>query len=543
MCDCDQVKVEVKYSDELYAILTDWKNNTGNKKLVFIYDPADNGWRYRIILFLNNTITYVLHGELEPDKTSSNSPLTLLKNIIKQPDIESYYSEYISDTWPLTGNEVSTDNLPLENIQNANINKVISDFAKKRSNILKKHEKDRPTIPTDVKNFIYSRSMGCCEFTGCAIPLFKQEGRYGNFSELAHIIGAGDNGPRSEQLVSTDEKTDPNNFLVLCKKHHILIDRVDMEFYDKHKLRKMISLREKQREILASQLKNKEANSLIIISDIAGVPTGISDDEVINAMLASGLQPINEAVNIKYLADQNNGHELLSTNAEIYWADFLNRCRQDIYELKNFLNRDSGQQAARYRRLAIFPLGNIPTMFLAGYITAESRAITLFHRDRNREGGTWCWDESPTKTNFSWGPPNTAIDECSSNIVMLSLEITANLREELIPENIRKLPRISIKADNPSQNPFGSIADFHKFRDTLQEAINFVQDTLRAKEIHIICIAPVTTVFALGQKFQRRNAAKLHIYQTAIDKPYYPVFSFCQNTISMTSNPNIKIEL
>ena len=536
------VKVEAKYADELFTCLTEWKNLSGNKKLLFIYDPRDNGWRYRIVLLLNEDITQVLHGELEPDAKGMNSPLNLLKLIIKQSDIESYYCENESDTWLQTGMGISNDDFLSESYEGIDSNKIITEFAKKRKTLLTSFLSKRPKPTPNAKQYILSRSMGCCEFEYCAEPLFKgKEGEYGNYGYFAHIIGASVNGPRSESLVSSDEITDPQNFLFLCDKHHRLIDKVDPEFYGKYKLREMLEKRKKQRELLATQLKYEEVNSLAILSDIAGIPVGISSDETLKAMLNQKLQPLTDTINQKYLGDKKNGHEVLASKAKVYWSNFLNAYEQEINSLKNLVNDDS-KQAVRYQKLAIFPLGNMPTMFLAGYIIGEARPITLFHRDRNRDGGTWLWDNTEKKTHFSWGY-HCSIDESNTDVVVLTLEITAKLTDDLIPDEISHLPRISIIADKLQQNPFGSIQDFECLRFQLQEAINAAQDTLKAKHIHIICIAPAVAVFALGQKFQRRNSAQLHIYQVGKDTPYYSVFSFNRDKVSITNCPETEIKL
>lgn len=536
------VKVEAKYADEFFTCLMEWKKCYGHKKLLFIYDPRDNGWRYRIVLWLNGDVVQVLHGELESDNKDMNSPLSLLKIIIKQPEIKSYYCESISDVWLQTGIGVSNDDFLSENYECIDSNRIIIDFAKKRKKLLTSFLAKRPKPTPNAKQYILSRSMGCCEFEYCAEPLFKgKEGEYGNYGYFAHIIGASEHGPRSESLVSSDEIADPQNFLFLCDKHHRLIDKVDPEFYDKYKLREMIEKRKKQRELLATQLKYEEANCLAILSDIAGIPVGISSDETLKAMLNQKLQPLTDTINQKYLGDKKNGHEALASKANIYWSNFLNTYEQEINSLKSLVNNDS-KQAARYQKLAIFPLGNMPTMFLAGYIIGEARPITLFHRDRNRDGGTWRWDNAETKTLFSWSY-NGTIDGNNTDSLVLALEITAKLTGDLIPDEICHLPRISITADKPQQNPFGSIQDFEHLRLQLQEAINTAQDTLKAKHIHIICIAPAVAVFALGQKFQRRNSAQLHIYQVGKDTLYYPVFSFNRDKVSITNNPETKIKL
>ncbi|MFD1261672.1 SAVED domain-containing protein [Entomomonas asaccharolytica] len=539
---CNKILVEAKCSDELFSSLTTWKSCNGSKKLIFIYDPRDNGWRYRIVLFIDSVITNALHGELEPSKrTDKINPLKLLLKIVKQADIESHYCKYANDIWPLTGSEIAIDQMFLENEESTNIETVLSNFAEKRKKILKTFFDKRPKLTSRAINYIFSRSMGCCEFDGCAEPLFMgKEGEYGNYGYLAHIIGASGNGPRSEPLVSNDEIADPQNFLFLCDKHHRLIDKVDPEFYDKHVLRRMLEKRKRQRELLSKILKYEEANSLAILSDIAGIPCGISSDEILKAMLDHKLQPSCITPHQTYIGDIKNGHELLENKADIYWSNFLNTYEHEIKTLHNLFTSDSSN-LSRHQKVAIFPLGNIPMLFLTGHIIGESRPITLFHRDRNRDGGTWCWNKAETVTSFSWSH-NTGGSQDNYSEVVLTLEITAKLNDKLIPEGIANLPRISITADEPQQNPFGSINDFDSLRIKYQEAINFAQDNLKAEHIHILCIAPAITVFALGQKFQPRNSAQLHIYQTGKDYPYYPVFSFNRQIISMTKNSDIKIE-
>ena len=81
-------------------------------------------------------------------------------------------------------------------------------------------------IPKDIQHEVWWKAAGRCEFKGCNKPLYKHGITLDKckISELAHIIGDSENGPRGDKELSKALAKDPKNIMLLCPKCHRYID-------------------------------------------------------------------------------------------------------------------------------------------------------------------------------------------------------------------------------------------------------------------------------------------------------------------------------
>ena len=83
----------------------------------------------------------------------------------------------------------------------------------------------RKTVPDHIRLKLWVKSAGRCEFSGCNEPVWRNNLTLndGNFGEVAHIIGASENGPRGNQE-SANLQIDFSNLMLLCQQCHKEID-------------------------------------------------------------------------------------------------------------------------------------------------------------------------------------------------------------------------------------------------------------------------------------------------------------------------------
>ena len=88
-----------------------------------------------------------------------------------------------------------------------------------------------PNAHTKLK--LFADSGGYCQNPSCNTNLFYEVGA-ANFhiAEMAHIISAGDKGPRSNLELSKADKGDYANLILLCPTCHTKIDKAQEEFPD-----------------------------------------------------------------------------------------------------------------------------------------------------------------------------------------------------------------------------------------------------------------------------------------------------------------------
>lgn len=78
---------------------------------------------------------------------------------------------------------------------------------------------------------LFADSGGYCQKPGCGSELFRDiEGETFHIAEMAHIISASDNGPRSDETKSLEERGDYNNLVLLCPTCHTVVDKADQYY-------------------------------------------------------------------------------------------------------------------------------------------------------------------------------------------------------------------------------------------------------------------------------------------------------------------------
>jgi len=95
-------------------------------------------------------------------------------------------------------------------------------------------KRGKATPNSYVKLQLFADSGGYCQNPECNLPLFHNVGE-SNFhiAEMAHIIGASNDGPRSLITLTKDDKGKFENLILLCPNCHTKIDKAESEFSDR----------------------------------------------------------------------------------------------------------------------------------------------------------------------------------------------------------------------------------------------------------------------------------------------------------------------
>lgn len=92
-----------------------------------------------------------------------------------------------------------------------------------------KHGRINPTGVT--KNRLFADSGGYCANPDCLTEIFRDFAEDAiHIGEIAHIISAGDEGPRADTGLSDLERSRYENLILLCPTCHTIIDKADDRF-------------------------------------------------------------------------------------------------------------------------------------------------------------------------------------------------------------------------------------------------------------------------------------------------------------------------
>lgn len=84
---------------------------------------------------------------------------------------------------------------------------------------------ERLNLSAGTKRRLWSESGGYCQSPTCGDYLFAEDAEV-DFAQMAHIVGASQDGPRGDSSLTPDQRAHHSNITVLCPKCHILIDRL-----------------------------------------------------------------------------------------------------------------------------------------------------------------------------------------------------------------------------------------------------------------------------------------------------------------------------
>ncbi|MBI6710694.1 SAVED domain-containing protein [Pseudomonas syringae] len=513
------VVLDALYDQDLKVRLEAWQQSVGCR-VIMTYDP--DGWRFAVLL---------IDGDSGEPKEAATGDLGALSkefmfewiatprvSLVVQLELMAIKAQ------PIVAMDVTEF---VEAVLDSSVAKAtktaLNHFLKTRDSLLA--DVKRPALPDPVVNWVYARSGGICEFEGCDQELFKDSRDHcGYYGYLAHIVAAKPKGPRGDEKLSSALAQSPANIMLCCDIHHRLIDKVEPDSYPRERLEAMVATRISWRSNQAKTLAYPTVHALAFIGDIAGRTSGFSQHDARKALFEAQLMPSSERVAEFLLRDSQGGNDVDDPG---YWSAFL-RTFQSQIRLVHDSVRGHGAFGSQAEELAIFPLGNMPAMLLGGWLISEARRVELFSFRRNP--GTWVrlQDDNPPVT-FAWSKPGRTV--VAGAKVLITLEITAEVTDAALNEELRSMPRVRI---TPSAHGFDVVAPsaaMERYRAACQEAWAYAVDVLKASEVSICAIAPAAAVFAFGMKLQSRLHPRIHMYQMARQKPPFLAFSLERHRI------------
>ncbi|WP_176885124.1 HNH endonuclease [Dyadobacter soli] len=172
---------------------------------------------------------------------------------------------------------------------------------------------------------LFADSAGYCQNPDCNVNLFLTVGQTEfHIAEMAHIISAGQGGPRTNQSTSEQEKGDFSNLILLCPTCHTKIDKAEQEYpeiiikeWKKHhseKINSVFNIKQFKNRTTARQAIVPILNENKAVFDIYGPLTDYryNPESEIPKLWLSKIQQIILPNNRKLLRVLDNNYTLIS---------------------------------------------------------------------------------------------------------------------------------------------------------------------------------------------------------------------------------------
>jgi len=361
----------------------------------------------------------------------------------------------------------------------------------------------RTTINTQTQNLLWAVAAGRCEYCN---KLLYEDGIYhviGNYSNIAHIHAVSENGPRHKSDMTTTEKNEIENLMLLCPEHHHMVDTQPDKFPHDTLILKKRAHEERIRRVtgISDNCTCTVISYFSNLIDKANIET--TDNSFYEAVIKANLIPTD--IPVVKLSDG------LKTDYEAT-KDFFTTTFE-------YLKTKYNEWAISLRRtdtVAVFAVAPQPLLFALGRLLGDQKNCMVFqyHRD----------SVSDCKICSKWAWPMGAEDDVSfmnkltkagNGKVALVIDLSATVVDSRITNVLSEDCSIyHLTIDNPNRyfvrKPEIQDNFIKAFRTILEQIKN---DNKDKKEIHVFPVMPQSLAIRAGMDYMPKADLALVLYE------------------------------
>lgn len=345
-------------------------------------------------------------------------------------------------------------------------------------------------LDTKSKNQVLNTSHGRCMFQGCGAKLNIDEitGTQGTYGVLAHNVAASESSTRGIPFFSYQLSNDPTNILLLCEKHHRLIDKVAGAEYTASKLSQMRQNFIAECEELLDSLSFSPMPVYLFFWPVnQNIPQSPSKLDVANC-----LRPLKAILyKDKDLIHEASQAQLRATPDDFYKYHFLEDFECQTSQLLR-------QAKSHDKKIAIFGFGPMPCLIALGSkLGNKGKFIPML---MYRDGSCWMWP-NPQCTEKTY-EIDSIKEVNSSTQVTIRLNLTAEPEPSKIKAEELNFPIINITA-KPEYLGNGAIRNPERGLSFMQNIHKLLHE-LKGKgveKIHVLPCASNAACIWFGQAF------------------------------------------
>ena len=365
-------------------------------------------------------------------------------------------------------------------------------------------------ISTANKLVLWARTAGRCEFRGCNENLIGDlltGNDRGRFGLIAHIVADEPNGPRGHPNRSPLLANDISNLMLVCGKHHRLIDVEEPENYSEDALLEMKALHERRIADVTAIDANRASHVVCYAASIGGHEAVVDFDAVRQAMLPERYPFDGRAIRIELL----DGATVRDSDPD-YWT--IQR-----KHLKTRFDKTVGERLAAREigHVSVFALAPQPLLVELGTHLCDILDVEVHQLHREPKG--WRWAESGRRIDFRVRKPSTF-----DGPPALILALSATVVDDRISAAVGSGHRVwSITAASPGNDVLRHRGDLTTFRDLVRSTFDEIKAAHpRADEIAIFPALPVAAAVEVGRVWMPKADLPLAIYDEQRPRGFVP---------------------
>ena len=369
------------------------------------------------------------------------------------------------------------------------------------------------TVPGHVRNLLWGKAAGRCQYEGCNEqlnydPLTKVEF---NTSYIAHIYADSKGGPRYDPVLSVQLKSDISNLMLLCDKHHRLIDKQQIDKHPAERLVKMKQEHELRIALLTDIIPNKQSHIVLFGANIGNHQVPLNYREASNAIVPhrypSKLNAIELGLKNSTAEDHNPS----------YWGVYDDQLKEAFH--RNITPLKGNHEVQHF---SVFALAPMPLLIRLGTLFSDIYDVDVFQR--HREPCTWTWQPKEKEIDFRLKEPLEF-----NNTPILKLSLSANITNDRIVETIEQQCSIwEVTIETPHNDFLKTteiLADFRKI-------IRYSLDVIKSKHgqnttLHVFPAIPISAAVEFGRVWMPKADMPMIIYdQSRVHNKFISTLNF-----------------
>jgi hypothetical protein len=364
-------------------------------------------------------------------------------------------------------------------------------------------------IPEVEKIKLWTRAAGRCEL--CNEYLIEDDLTMltVNLGELAHNVGRKKTrrSPRGVDDLPIDQRNLAENLLLLCQKHHKVIDdRVARGEFTVDELRRIKSRHEDRIRNLTSLVENDQTVIVRAIGDIRNGNVAVTEQVVWAAVFAHARRYPYFSLGYRGDGVEIDLREIPDEGTDAYWRE----AEQRITSVVNGQLR-AGIEKDEVKHLSVFGLARIPLLALLGYHLDDKIPVDVYQKHRD---GTesWSWDSEAEPVTFEFSRVRTGASDQVVLVLSLSGTIAlAHLPTEVVDgATIYEIRPVEI---TPNRDILRSRASLDAFARCYHRFLSEVErDHPSVRNVPVFPSVPVSAAITLGRGLMRDAHPTLQIY-------------------------------
>lgn len=368
----------------------------------------------------------------------------------------------------------------------------------------------KTTIPWKTKILLWTKAGGRCQYRGCNVDLigdYVSGNEDAKFGFIAHIIADEARGPRGDAILSPKLAKALSNLMLMCAKHHKLIDVDGVATHPSDLLTDMKTAHERRIAELTGVQEDRASHALCYSAKIGNHESPISFDRIRRDMLPDRYPADGRAIHIEVL-----GASGIPDGDPLYWE-------MQRRNLRSKFSSMVGERIERreIRHLSVFGLAPQPLLMELGRLLCDIGEADVHQLHREPKG--WRWAEDGPRIAYKIRPPADTLGK-PALILALSATVTPERVTALLGPNVSIW---SITAETPGNDIMRHKEDLREFRRLVRSILDAIKAAHgESATIAVFPALPLSAAIEVGRVWMPKADLPLLVYDEQKPRGFIP---------------------